>query len=231
MYSNCREDSFYAVYNSSRVSMPATEGVNNRQAHSQRKTRTELLAHGLQLVQVCLVLLLVLHLLPDALKDAHGSRVVIDASRGAQSSFNDGGRGHEIVREAVVQATLDLEQVLRGREEIDVAFVEGFECLLAVRTGRGAGEDWCRPECDGASAEQRGEHASADHDDCFVGALLDVLDSEERVSERRREEVESERKACGERRKEGNGRACRELRPRMLPHRSLPDVKRSEHGW
>ena len=130
--------------------------------------RTELLAEGLELIEVSLVLLLVLDLLLDALEDTDGGRVVVDAAGSADGSFDDSGGGNEVVGEAVVEAALDLEEVLRGLEELHVALGEGLERLraVAVRAGGGAGErggDAGRGEGGGAGAEEGGRDAGAEH--------------------------------------------------------------------
>jgi hypothetical protein len=39
-------------------------------------------------------------------KDPHGGGEIVDSASGSQRSGDDGGRGHEIVRECVVQITL-----------------------------------------------------------------------------------------------------------------------------
>jgi hypothetical protein len=102
---------------------------------------TKLLTNGLELIHVHLVLLLVLDLLRDALEDADGGGVVVHPARGTEGCLNDRGCRHEIVGEAVVEPALDLEQVLGGAEEGDVALGELFEGLLAVCARRVAGED------------------------------------------------------------------------------------------
>ena len=62
-------------------------------------------------------MLLILHLLLDTLKDTDGSRVIINASGSTQSSLDDFGSRYEVVSEAVIEATLELEEVLDGLEE------------------------------------------------------------------------------------------------------------------
>lgn len=49
-----------------------------------------------------------------------------------ERSLDDGRCRDEIVREAVVKAALELEEVLDGLEEGDVALREGLERLLVV---------------------------------------------------------------------------------------------------
>lgn len=86
----------------------------------------ELLAQGLQLVEVLLVLLLVLDLGLDALEDADGRGVVVDAAGGLEGGHEDRGRGHQIVGEGVVQVAL------RGGENQNGSASEGKrECVFA----------------------------------------------------------------------------------------------------
>ena len=58
---------------------------------------TELLLQGLQFVQVLLVLALVLDLGLNSLEDSHSGGVIVDPSRGLESSLDDGGGGDESV--------------------------------------------------------------------------------------------------------------------------------------
>ena len=125
--------------------------------------RTELLAEGLELIEVSLVLLLVLDLLLDALEDTDGGRVIVDTAGGADCSLDDGGGGDEIVGKAVVEATLDLEEVLGRLEEGHVALREGLEGLLAVCAGGGAGEGGGDAGRGGAGAEEGGRDAGTQH--------------------------------------------------------------------
>lgn len=105
--------------------------------HLRTAALTELLDHRLQLVQVCLVLQLVLHLLLDALQNPHGGRVVVDLSGCSQSSLDDLGSGDQIVRETVVESSLELEDVLDLVEKGLVSGVEGLVrfVLVIVRSG------------------------------------------------------------------------------------------------
>ena len=102
---------------------------------------TELLTDTLEGVYVLLVLGLVLDLLLDALKDTDGGGVVVDTPAGAESRLNDLGGGDEVVGEAVVEAALELKEVLYRVKEADVARVEGLERLLLV-VCRGVESDW-----------------------------------------------------------------------------------------
>ena len=45
-------------------------------------------------------------------KHSDRSRVIIHSPRGFQGGCNDGGRGHEIVGEGIVEVALELEDVL-----------------------------------------------------------------------------------------------------------------------
>ena len=83
---------------------------------------------------------LILDLLLDALKDPDSGGVVIHAARRTERRLDDGGRRYEVVRKAVVQSALDLEKVLCGLEEVDVALRERLEGLLVMCVGRGAGK-------------------------------------------------------------------------------------------
>ena len=105
-----------------------------------RRRHTKLLPEGLQLVKVRLVLLLVLHLLLDALEDADGGSVVVHATGSTEGSLNNRGCGDKIMGEAVVETTLNLEEILGGFEEVDVSLVERLEGLLSVCTGGRTGE-------------------------------------------------------------------------------------------
>ena len=111
------------------------------------KRRTKLLPDALELIQISLILLLVLDLFPDTLKDPDGGRVVVDATGSTKGRFDDGRRRNQIVGEAVVQTTLDFEQILGLLEELNVALGEGFESLLV----RGGG---------GRTSESRGDPAN-----------------------------------------------------------------------
>jgi hypothetical protein len=105
----------------------------------------------------------VLNFFPDALKDSDGGRVVVDTTGRTEGSLNDGGRRDQIVGEAVVQTTLDLEQVLSLLEELDITLGEGFESLL-VRSGGGrASEDWGDPASDGPGAKESSERGGRAH--------------------------------------------------------------------
>lgn len=99
---------------------------------------TELLDDRLEVVKVGLVLSLVLDLGLDTLKDADGGSVVVDLARGTEGSLNDGGGGDEVVGEAVVQSTLELEEVANLLEEGGVLGVELVVGLLPGVRGREA---------------------------------------------------------------------------------------------
>ena len=96
------------------------------------KARTKFLAERLELVKVRLILLFVLNLLLNTLEDADSSRVVVNATGGTDSGFDDGGGRDKVVGETVVEAALDLEEILSRLEEVDVALREGLKRLLAV---------------------------------------------------------------------------------------------------
>ena len=128
-----------------------------------RRRHTKLLPEGLQLVKVRLVLLLVLHLLLDALEDADGGSVVVHATGCTDGGLDDRGCGNKVVGEAVVETALDLEQVLGRLEEVDVALREGLERLLAVRAGGGAGERGGDAGRGGAGTEERRRELGTQH--------------------------------------------------------------------
>ena len=71
--------------------------------------------------------------------------------------------------EAVVEASLDFEEVLGGLEELDIALVEGLEGLLAVCAGGGASERRGDTDSEGAGAEKRRDHLSAHGGKCVEG--------------------------------------------------------------
>lgn len=98
----------------------------------QSQKRTQLFSNRLELIQICLVLGLILHLLLDALQNPDRGGVVVHAARRTERRLDDGGRGHEVVREAVVQPALDLEEVLRRLEKVHVALRERLERLLVM---------------------------------------------------------------------------------------------------
>ena len=72
-------------------------------------------------------------------------------------------QGDEVVCEAVVKPTLDLEKVLCVLEELDVAFVEGLEGLLTVCAGGRTGEDGGDALGERAGTEEGGEGLCAQH--------------------------------------------------------------------
>jgi hypothetical protein len=86
--------------------------------------RTKLLLDALEFIQISLILLLVLDLLPDTLKDPNGGCVVVNATGSTKGSLNDGRGRDQVVGEAIVQTTLDFEQILGLLEELDVALGE-----------------------------------------------------------------------------------------------------------
>lgn len=68
----------------------------------------------------------------ETLKDADGGRVVVDAAGGLEGSLDDGGGGDEIVTESVVQATLELEEVINVVKELNETLGEVLKGLLLV---------------------------------------------------------------------------------------------------
>lgn len=77
------------------------------------------------------------------------------------------------MREAVVKSSLNLEEVLSGFEESNVALGEGLESLLCVCVGGMADENGRHPHNGGPRTKDGGEHLGA-HDD--VEVVLVVLD-------------------------------------------------------
>ena len=94
---------------------------------------TELLTQGLEHVEVLLVLAVVIRLGLDALKDAHSERKVVHAASRLQSALDNLGRGHEVLRKRVVEATLRLKLVLDTLKELDIAVVELLVRLVVSR--------------------------------------------------------------------------------------------------
>ena len=137
------------------------------------KRRTKFFPDALQLVQISLVLLLVLDLLPDTLKNPNSGRVVVDTTSSTEGSFNDGRRRDQIVGEAVVQTTLDFEQILGLLEELNVALGEGFESLLVRSGGRRASKGWGDPANGRPGAEESSERGGRAHSWWFEGEELD----------------------------------------------------------
>lgn len=90
------------------------------------QTLTELLDNRLQFIQVCLVLQLVLNLLLDTLQNPDSGRVVVDLSGCSQSGLDDFSSGHQIVRETVVESSLEFKDVFDLGEEGLVSGVEGL---------------------------------------------------------------------------------------------------------
>jgi hypothetical protein len=99
------------------------------------KQLTQLLQDRAELGQISLVLPLVLHLLLDTLQDPDGRGVVVALARCPERRIDHFGGGHEIVRKAVVEPTLQLKQVGAGSKKDPVPLVEGVERLGLVRDG------------------------------------------------------------------------------------------------
>jgi hypothetical protein len=110
---------------------------------------TQLGNNRLQLVQISLVLSLVLDLLLDTLQDPDSGRVIVDLSGCPQGSLDDRGGGDEIVSETVVQASLELKDVLDVGEEGLVTLVEGFVGFGLVSVGA------ARVESDGCGRRRK----------------------------------------------------------------------------
>lgn len=93
---------------------------------------TKLLNNSVELSEVGLVLALVLDLLLDTLENADGGGVVVDLARGAEGSGNNLSGRNEVVREGVVETTLELEEVGDLAKELAVAGVELLVRLLGL---------------------------------------------------------------------------------------------------
>jgi hypothetical protein len=108
------------------------EGGDTRKRETGK--RTQLFPNRFEFIQIRLVLSLILHLFFDTLKNPDRGRIVVHPSGRTNGRLDDGGCGYEIVRKAIVQSALDLEQVLGSLEKVDVALGEGFERLLVLCT-------------------------------------------------------------------------------------------------
>lgn len=80
----------------------------------------ELFSNALCCGHILLVLGLVLDLVLDALIDADSSGVVVDAAGCLQGRGDDVLVGHKVVGKAVVEATLELKEVVYAVEELGV---------------------------------------------------------------------------------------------------------------
>lgn len=76
------------------------------------KVNTELLSDVLELIEVLLVLLLVLNLNLKTLKNSDGSGVVVNSAASLESSQKSLGGGDQVVREDVVENSLDLVEIV-----------------------------------------------------------------------------------------------------------------------
>lgn len=85
----------------------------------------ELLANGFGGCNVLLVLRLVLDLVLDTFVDANGGGEVVDASGSLEGGGDDLLVGHQVVGKAVVQASLELEEVVYAVKELGICSMEG----------------------------------------------------------------------------------------------------------
>lgn len=76
------------------------------------QVNAQLLSDVLQLFQVSGILLFVFNLVLQCLKGSDGSRVIVYSSTSLQCFFNDCWGRHQVVRETVVQDSLDLEKIV-----------------------------------------------------------------------------------------------------------------------
>lgn len=97
------------------------------------EVNAELLAQRLEVLNVLLVLLGVLNLVLETLKDAHGRCVVVHAARSLECLLNNLRRRDKVLRKSVVKTTLELKEVLHAVKELDVAGVELLESLGVTR--------------------------------------------------------------------------------------------------
>lgn len=95
----------------------------------------ELGLEGSKLLHVLLVESIGTGLDLETLKNADGGGVVVDAAGGLEGSLDDGGGGDEIVAEGVVQATLELEEVVNVVKELDETLGEVLKGLFLVLCG------------------------------------------------------------------------------------------------
>lgn len=119
--------------------MPEGQRIFGVHIKNNRNKPTQLLNRPLQLVQVRLVLSLVLDLFFDTLQDTHSGGVVVDLTGTSERGVNDLGGRDEIVCKAIVQASLQLEEVVARGEKILVAGVEcleGFGLVCVCTPGR-----------------------------------------------------------------------------------------------
>lgn len=141
------------------------------ESFSDTKQHTKLFSNALEFIQVSLILLFVLHLLPDSLENPYSGRVVVDATGSTKGSLNNRRCRDQIVRETVVQTTLYLKQILSLLEELDVALGEGFESFL-VRSGGGrASKGWGDPADGWPGAEESNERGGGTHSWWFEGKM------------------------------------------------------------
>ena len=169
-YSSVSRTAPHAVKSSSLMLIPVrSQSQSEGNAMGHGNLHTKLISKRLELVKVRLILLLVLHFLLDTVEDADSSRVVVHATGGADGGLYNSRCGDEIMGEAVVETTLDLEEILRSLEEVDVALRKGLEGLRGVCAGRGTGEGRGDAGRCGAGTEERGGELSTQH----VGGVED----------------------------------------------------------
>jgi hypothetical protein len=84
-------------------------------------------------LEILLVLPCVLDLLLEPFKDADGGRVVVDPPGGLERRLDDVQRGDEIVGEAVVQAALELKEVVDRFKEFRICWRIGCGSARAGR--------------------------------------------------------------------------------------------------
>lgn len=99
------------------------------------ESNAELLAERVEGLEVLLVLLLVLDLGLDALEDANSGGEVVDAAGSLQGSSEDLNGRDKVVGEAVVEVTLELENILDTVEFLLESGRELLICLVIVLTG------------------------------------------------------------------------------------------------
>lgn len=104
-----------------------------------KQVDTEFLSHALCRCNVLLILRLVLDLVLDAFKNAHGSAVIVDASGRLEGRGHDLLIGDQIIGEAVVQASLQFKEVVYTVKEFRVCSVPSWLSAWVVRNRIGMG--------------------------------------------------------------------------------------------
>jgi hypothetical protein len=83
-------------------------------------------------LKILFVLGFVLNLFFDALEDSNSGGKIVYSPGGSQGGFNDFWGGYEIVCEAVIEASLEFENVLDAVEKRGITVGELFKCFFGV---------------------------------------------------------------------------------------------------